>query len=322
MDTLVAESRNAIRVGSKSFSAAARLFDARTRDSAYMLYAWCRHCDDVIDGQVLGHGGAAPPRGDTGEVAHTRGERLAGLYRETRRALAGEAVSDPVFAAFQRVALAHRLPAHLPIELLEGFAMDVGGRQYATLEDTLVYCYHVAGVVGRMMAIVMGVREAEALHRATDLGIAFQLTNIARDVIDDHALGRIYLPGDWLAGAGITPANFAAPARRPALARVVARLLDTSEPYYASGRIGLSALPFRSAWAIATALGVYREIGWRVRQRGARAWDERVVVPRSRKLLHVADGVRYALLASLRGITTNRAPSRAGLWTRPLDPYR
>ncbi len=127
---LAQTSRETIQKGSKSFAAAAALFDAQTRIDAEMLYAWCRHCDDVIDGQALGHGMAAPDMA----TAH---QRLTALYAKTRSALAGEPTSDADFAAFQRVALRRHIPEAYAIQLLDGFAMDVMARRYETLEDTL-----------------------------------------------------------------------------------------------------------------------------------------------------------------------------------------
>jgi phytoene synthase len=175
-------------------------------------------------------------------------------------------------------------------------------------------------VVGVMMAYVMGVREPAALQRAADLGIAFQLTNIARDVLDDARLGRCYLPAAWLAEAGITAGGHAEPAERERLAAVVARLLDQADRYYASAAEGLQALPFRSAWAVATALGVYREIGELVRARGAHAWDERAVVGGGRKVwLALAGGVRALVAVTIDRWHRVRARDDA-LWTAGTLP--
>lgn len=311
MDTVVDNSRTMIRKGSKSFSAAARLFDRSTRESAYMLYAWCRHGDDVIDGQRLGFGADAA-------AAESADERLASLYRATRSALAGEPTDDAVFEAFQRVVERHRIPARYPLELLEGFAMDVRGHRYDTLEDTLLYCYHVAGVVGVMMAYVMGAREQETLRRACDMGIALQLTNISRDVMEDAAVGRVYLPAQWLEQAGVPGDAIADPRYRGAVFSVVERLLDEADRYYDSAYCGLPDLGFRCAWAIATARGVYRDIGSLVRRRGAAAWDARAVVSRPRKAYRALLGVGQALAAvSVRRML--ESPPREGLWTKP-DP--
>jgi phytoene synthase len=305
-EALFDHATHSIEVGSKSFATASKLFDPDTRRSAVMLYAWCRHCDDVIDGQESGFGAS---RGD-----RAGGERrLAELFEQTHRAYGGEQMSDPAFAALQAVTEAHGIPKRFPLEHLEGFAMDVREREYVTVDDTLEYCYHVAGVVGVMMAMVMGAREPATLDRACDLGLAFQLTNIARDIVEDAEVGRCYLPLQWLEEEKVTRTELAHPRHRDALARLAARLVNTAEPYYASAEIGLSALPFRSAWAVATARNVYREIGVKVKALGSRAWDERVSTSKLEKLRLLASGAGTAL--SSRGSGAVARPSQ--LWQRP-----
>ncbi|MEC9481863.1 MAG: 15-cis-phytoene synthase CrtB [Halomonas sp.] len=305
LNDLARHAMQTIQAGSKSFASASRLFDPTTRRSAVMLYAWCRHCDDVIDGQELGFG-------------QTEGERadeacLLELRETTRRAYAGEPMASPPFAAFQQVALAHRIPERYPMDHLDGYAMDVRHHRYETLEDTLTYCYRVAGVVGVMMAMIMGVRDESTLNRACDLGLAFQLTNIARDIVEDAQIGRCYLPAEWLHEMGIPADEVADLGHRDALAGLAARLVDLAEPYYQSAKGGLNALPPRSAWAIATAHGVYREIGIKVKAQGARAWDERVSTSRADKLRLLAQGSAMAL----RSRVGTPAPRPGGLWTRP-----
>lgn len=307
-DRVVEHGRRMIRTGSRSFFAAARIFDRPTRESAFLLYAWCRHCDDRIDGQELGHG-AAPTGSREGF------ERLERLERETRRALAGERVDDPVFAGLQRVVTRHQIPEHLPLELLEGFRMDVEGRTCPTLDHALGYCYHVAGVVGVMMGRVMGVVDEDTLDRAADLGLAFQMTNIARDVMDDARAGRVYLPLDWLAEAGVTPARILERRHREAVFDVTHRLLIESERYYRSSRLGIARLGFRHAWAIDSARRIYREIGRRLLERRHSAWDRRLVVGKGRKLrLLVGAAVEAASRPAGRPVA---ASPRESLWTRP-----
>lgn len=308
-EATLAAAERAIAEGSKSFAAAARLFDRRTREGAVLLYSWCRHCDDVVDDQRLGF------RTDGRPSTRDAGERLAGLIDDTRRALAGEPTSHPAFAALQTVVARHGLPARYPLQHLDGFRMDVEGRGYRVVGDTLDYAYHVAGVVGVMMAYVMGVRDEATLDRASDLGLAFQLTNIARDVVEDAQVGRVYLPAAWLAEAGIPLDEIAAARHRPALAGVARRLVVSAEPYYASAGIGVAALPLRSACAIATARGLYRRIGLEVVARGPLAWDRRVSTSKMQKLGHVVVGVAAALAS--RAGTRDRAP-RLGLYARPL----
>lgn len=277
MDPLLTYSQRAIAHGSKSFAMAARLFEPRTRERALLLYAWCRHCDDEIDGQELG-AGQRPP-----EPARQQ-RRLQTLVRQTRAALAGEPQSEPAFHCFQRVVADCGIPRRYPLELLEGFAMDVRGERYRTLADTVRYCYHVAGTVGAMMAGAMGVSDPAIVRRGIHLGIALQLTNIARDVADDARVGRLYLPAEWLEAAGVAPEPAAVLDGGERLATVVLRLLDAAEPYYESAGAGIAHLPLRSAWAVNAAARIYREIGEQVRAQGARAGSVRVAVGSLRKL--------------------------------------
>nr|WP_318383889.1 15-cis-phytoene synthase CrtB [uncultured Enterobacter sp.] len=293
--------------GSNSFATAAKLFDPATRRSVLMLYTWCRHCDDVIDDQTLGARADTPPTVDVEK-------RLALLRIATLQACEGQSMSDPAFKAFQEVALMHDIAPRLAFDHLDGFAMDVAGTAYHTLDDTLRYCYHVAGVVGLMMAQVMGVREARVLDRACDLGLAFQLTNIARDIIDDAAIGRCYLPTQWLADAGLTPENYALREHRVALATLAARLVDAAEPYYASALEGISALPPRCALAIATARSVYREIGVKVKAAGPAAWDTRQHTRKSEKIAMLAAAPGQVALCWMKTPT----PRPARLWQRPV----
>ncbi len=309
-DAVLAASKASITKGSKSFRSASRLFEPAVREDAWLLYAWCRACDDAIDGQDHGFGH------EELSLAEQK-RRLARLYDMTRRAMTGEPMPDPTFAAFQRVAIRHRLPERWALDLIDGFAMDVQHRDYRTLDDVLTYCWHVAGVVGVMMARVMGVTDPAVLRRAQDLGLAFQLTNIARDVIEDAQGGRVYLPADWLVEAGVaaTPEAVADPVNRAAVHAVTRRLLATAEPYYDSARDGLRGLPFRSSMAIAAARGVYREIGRKVRRRGPGVWKSRVSVGRAMKLWLFGRGALIAIWTQ----TLDRGaepPPRPALWTR------
>jgi len=307
---LMEHATQTIEVGSKSFAAAARLFPPATRRSVLMLYAWCRHCDDVVDGQELGFAAAAPS-------AYGAGFELDRLYDDTRRAYSGEPMRIPAFAAFQEVALGHAIAPRYAFDHLAGFAMDVGETRYRTIDDTMRYCYHVAGVVGLMMASIMGARDELVLDRACDLGLAFQLTNIARDIIDDAKIGRCYVPSEWLLEAGIPPDHVALPRHRAALASVATRLVDHAEPYYESATLGIAALPLRSAWAIATARNVYRQIGIEVKRRGPHAWDERVGTSKAAKLRLLALGGAQALASRLSPARAAMAPRRNDLWLRP-----
>ncbi|SNT24881.1 phytoene synthase [Noviherbaspirillum humi] len=307
MENLAAYSETAIRQGSKSFAKAAMLFDRDTRQSVMMLYAWCRYCDDVIDGQTLGHDARALS-------SEEKLDRLQLLREETERVCRGRTSSLPAFAALQEVVRKHGIERRHLFDLLEGFALDANEASFPTLDHTLRYCYHVAGVVGVMMAQIMGARGEQVLHRAADLGIAFQLTNIARDVRDDWEIGRCYLPEEWLQRRGIARDGIDLDRHRIELHALACDLVQLAEAYYASARIGMSQLPWRSAWAIASALLIYRDIGLQVQAAGDDVWSRRMEVSNRRKMLRLCQGSVLALNAVVRrGVAGTR---REGLWTK------
>ncbi|MEM9170730.1 MAG: phytoene/squalene synthase family protein [Pseudomonadota bacterium] len=316
-ERLAAHGRETIAKGSKSFAMASLFFGEAMQADVQMLYAWCRHCDDVIDGQDLG--GDAP---DATLSPAEQARRLADLREKTLRALNGERTGEAAFDGFSLVARKCAIPARYPTDLLDGFSFDVERRDYATMADVMAYCYGVAGVVGVMMAIVMGVRsdDAATLDRACDLGLAFQLTNIARDVMDDARAGRVYLPADKLAERGVAadPAAVLASEARAGVAGVVGELLCEADRYYESAGYGFRRLSLRSAAAVGAARNVYRDIGRAVRAQGARAWDRRVIVSSRRKAVLAACGALVAAPQSLLP-EFGAPPSRQGLWRRPAD---
>jgi phytoene synthase len=176
------------------------------------------------------------------------------------------------------------IPRTLLDALIEGFAWDAEGRRYEDISGIYAYSARVAATVGAMMTLLMGVRDPDLLARACDLGVAMQLSNIARDVGEDAANGRLYLPRQWLREEGLDPDTWLAnPTWNPALGRVVARLLGAAEALYARADQGISALPLRCRAGIGAARHLYAEIGHEVERRG---WDsvcQRAVVSPRRK---------------------------------------
>jgi len=298
----VAAAHSSIARGSKSFAAASRLFDPRTRERAWLLYAWCRRCDDIADGQEDGHG---TRRLDDAEA------RVAAMRAMTDAALAGEVVGEPAFDALRIVAAETAMPSAWAHHLIDGFMLDAEEWRPRSEDDLYRYCYHVAGVVGCMMAVVMGVSpdDAETLDRACDLGMAFQLANIARDIGEDDAAGRCYLPIEWLVEIDVPPGEHMKPHFRPRLAVLARRLSDRAATFEESARRGTAALSFRSAWAVLAAANIYGAIGREVATRGPAAWDRRVSTSKARKLRFIASA--WA-----------QARRRASLGTAPPSPWQ
>jgi phytoene synthase len=288
-EEIVVGAREAIQAGSKSFRAASRLFDPTMRERAWMLYCWCRHCDDVCDGQTYGFGG-----GVRGNISVLRGK--------TRKAIAGQPPDEIPFQALAQLLSECPVPEAFLEDHLRGFALDEMGWQPENGQDLALYCYYAAGAVGCMMAVLMGVppSDEETLEAAADLGIAFQLSNIARDLREDAENGRCYLPKDWLAEFGIDPAAIFAPANEAGLNRIVERLIDTVAIHEKSARRGVPKLPFRSRLAVLSALRIYGAIGRRVRRLGSAAWQQRVSVGKLRKLAFVVPSFAEAVMSPQR----------------------
>jgi phytoene synthase len=283
--------RALIRTGSRSFHAATLLLPPRLRPATRALYAFCRLADDVVDEAKV----AAP---------------LARLHERLDRVYAGRPFPIAADRALADVIRQHALPRAIPEALLEGFAWDAEGRRYADIGELRSYAARVAGSVGVMMAVLMGVRDPVLLARACDLGVAMQLSNIARDVGEDAAAGRLYLPLDWLADAGVDPdAWLADPAHTPAIAAVVRQLLGEADRLYARANAGIAGLPLACRPAIGAARLLYGGIGQEV-ERSANPLRSRAVVPRHRKAW---------LLARLPGLVLLPRPRDL---SPPLDEVR
>ena len=266
----LAACRVALRNGSKTFLAASWLLPRGVHEPASALYAFCRLADDAVDAQ----GGC--PKGSFEAVERLR-ERL-------RMAYAGTPQNDPADRALAVVVARHHIPAALFEALLEGFEWDLQGRRYDALDELYDYGARVAGTVGAMMALLMGVRSAEGLARACDLGVAMQLSNIARDVGEDARMGRLYLPRDWMREAGLDPdAWLAKPVFSPALGSVVQRVLDAADALYQRVDAGVARLPLACRPGINAARFMYAAIGHEVARRGLDSVSARARVPGARK---------------------------------------
>jgi phytoene synthase len=274
-DAALALARRTLSLHSKSFALAGKLLPAACRDDAAVVYAWCRRCDDAVD---------LAPRS-------TRPSALARMRRELGSIYAGQPQTELSLAAFQEVVQRRAIPARYPGELLEGMRMDVEATRYRTVDDLLVYCFRVAGTVGLMMCHVMGVDDREAMRRAADLGIAMQLTNICRDVAEDWADGRLYLPRELLGIDAVTRLDAAS------TATAVEALLARAEELYRSGDAGLPALGFRCAVAVRAARLIYSDIGRVIARRGYDVTAGRAFVSLARKIRLALRGFAAELVA-------------------------
>ena len=253
--------RELMRGGSKSFFAASKLLPVRLRPPATALYAYCRLADDAID---LGS--------DPSLAMQSLQQRLDAIYE-------GRPGGFDADRALAHVVHHYGIPRGLLDALLDGFLWDSQERRYETLADVEAYGARVAGAVGAMMSIIMGASTDTAIARASELGVAMQLTNIARDIGEDARNGRLYIPRAWFREIGMdADAWLAQPMFDARIAGFTQRLLLRADVLYRRGEFGLSELPWDCRPAIQAARLVYAEIGKQLEREGLNSVERRTVV--------------------------------------------
>ena len=285
---------------SKSFYLSSLLLPARVREASWALYAFCRRADDAVD---EGEGGSAAMLRVEGLRA-----RLDTVYGQGGRGGASGSLENAIDRAYGFIAERYDIPRALPESLLQGMEMDARGDTYETWDQLLAYCFRVASTVGLMMTRVMGYRGDVALLRAADLGVAMQLTNIARDVGEDARRGRVYLPAAMLDEVGADPRRFSVGPADPAAREAVRRLLARADAHYRAADLGVPLLPRGCRLAIASSREIYSAIGQAVAANGYDSISSRAFVPLSRKLLLVLRASKSLFSAS----TTIKALASTG----------
>ncbi len=284
----------------KTFRLASRLFPADAAGVIAGVYAFCRFTDDLVDDPV---DGAGPER--------VR-ERLTAWRMLTEQAWEGHATGIPVLDEVIGGAAARGVSAHYPMALLDGVEMDLDRTSYERWHDLERYTFCVAGAVGGWLTEGFGFRDPTLLHCAHSLGHAMQITNIARDVGEDLARGRVYLPLELLAAHDLDPVDLGMlpglEGRMPgAWVRVVEALLSRADAHYARAWPGIRALPGWYRRPVAAAATAYRGIHDEIRGNGYDNLTRRAHTSRPRKLWLAFVGVAGALRAS--GLPTR--PERA-----------
>ncbi len=262
-----------IRRHSKSFYFSSLLLPRPWRHQSWALYAFCRKADDSVDGDNGGDGRISSAPAEAAVLL----QRLESLQKRLEQLYDGQladGTTDAIDRAFYAVVQNTGLPRAIPEHLLLGMKMDACDVRYTSWDELLTYCFHVAATVGLMMTFVMGhrmpvERRAEVYLRACDLGVAMQLTNIARDIGEDGLRGRVYLPDELLHRFGLhRDAVLEICAKLPTaplpLRRAVAEVLERAALHYRAARQGIAMLP-KAAWlGIGAAESIYRGIGERL----------------------------------------------------------
>ena len=248
----------------KSFWFASLFLPRQTALDAARLYAFCRTMDDLADVSVTEENRAI----------------LAGVRKDLQRGVS----ANPAVTDFLGLAQTYDLPCSVANYLIATFIRDATTELHIADEAELVrYCYGVAGTVGLLMAPILGANQHRAGEAAIHLGVAMQMTNIARDVLEDARNGRRYLPGCWVEHRTAQDI-IASTASRQQVSAAIARLLALADQYYASAAQGFPLIPSPARRGIQIAAAVYREIGTVLRRKHYAWWDGRVSVSLGRKV--------------------------------------
>lgn len=290
MSTAPGSALQVLSLHGRSFYFASHLLGRVYRNRAARLYAFCRHVDDLVDEQT--------------DVQQARCQ-IEAVQRALHLGVAQHSAVQHLLSLRQEV----DLPMTPLFVLLSGVQSDLGVTRLQNEAELIQYAYKVAGTVGLLMCAVLDVHDPKARPFAVDLGIAMQLTNIARDVGEDAAKGRVYLPAQWTGGLG--PAAILAPnlAQQARLRTSVERTLALAQTYYDSGISGLAYLPWGAQNSILVAALLYREMGLVLADQGHRSWESRAVVSMSRKLRCSAGALPRHWLSAAWGLAppTHRA---------------
>ncbi|MEE2937633.1 MAG: phytoene/squalene synthase family protein [Planctomycetota bacterium] len=267
-----------IRQNSRSFSLASKLLPEDVKSDVEKLYAWCRWCDDAVD--------------LCDNLKEAR-ESLTMLRGDVERIYRKQPVMHRASAWLAELVEKYDIDQQYPAALIDGMEMDLDLTQIETEHELMCYCYRAAGVVGLMMCEIFRVNDPRALQHAKSLGIAMQLTNIARDVREDSLRGRCYLPKNWLP-RGVTASS------QNEVQIAVKRILDLAEEQYKIGNEGMTYLPATIRPAIRIAAAVYREIGTQIRRCNYRVLQGRIVIPYFRFASSAFSAWSYGILQDIK----------------------
>ena len=267
IETLYRQAAVATAEGSKSFYFATRFFPNDLARAAHAVYWFCRYTDDLVD--------------ECETLEQGRRDLEAWALALTARA------DHPVLTVFLYTAERYQIPLEYAFELIEGMRMDLNQTRYATFQELKIFCYRVASVVGLMMSHVIGFADPgsadQALPRAVELGYAMQLTNILRDIGEDLARNRVYLPQDEMESFGYSEAQLRAHVRNDAFRALMRHQVDRARSYYRQGNEGIGLLNVQGRFAVQVASDVYREILARVEASDYDVFEHRAVVPAAQK---------------------------------------
>jgi 15-cis-phytoene synthase len=283
-----ARAEEVTRRHARTFAFSSVVLFGQRRRAAFALYAFCRHLDDLVDGDNRGDGRVAAPAAPADEIRArlaTARAAVAAAYGEARTGLAALPWHESEFAAFQDTVQRFKIPQAPFQDLIDGMEMDLSGSRYPTFEALRLYCHRVAGVVGLMMTPVLGYRDERCLPHADELGIALQLTNILRDVREDLHRDRVYLPQDELRYFGLTEADLKAGCVDERWRGLMRFQVARARAYAARGQLGVPDLQGFGSQRVTRLIGtIYTDILTTIEANGYDVFATRAHVSTGRKV--------------------------------------
>ena len=269
--------RSITKKHAKTFYMATRFLPNHKQRSIFAIYGLCRYLDDLVD--------EAEDLIEHHEISHLEiYERLDIFKNNLVNSYKGINQNDPILIAFSDTLKRYEISLELPLLLLEGVKMDLQKSRYNTFDELYDYSYKVASVVGLMTSEVFGYTNKKALDYAVDLGIAMQLTNILRDVGEDLARDRIYLPADELEEFGIRRDSLLSKEKTPEFCEFMSFQIERARRYYIEADKGVLMLDQDSRLPVLLARANYSRILDKIEENNYNVFEERAYLNSAEKL--------------------------------------
>ncbi len=273
---------NVTKTHAKSFYFAAKFLPKHKRKAVYPIYAFCRHVDDAID--EIGDSDKATAI----QVVEDWKLRLNAVYKQDNK---GQTTNDKrqnrVLLAWQDVLKTYKIPQNLPFELMQGVLMDTHIKRYETFDELYVYCYRVASTVGLMASEIFGYTDEKTLDYAEALGIAMQLTNILRDVKEDAAMNRIYLPQEDLRKFNVSEQQFFDGEFDKNFVELMKFQINRAKNYYATAEKGIALLEKDTRFTVLLAARIYGQILQKIEQQNYDVFLKRAHTTMTQKIFSI-----------------------------------
>jgi len=273
---------NVTKIHAKSFYFAAKFLPKPKRRAVYPIYAFCRHVDDAID--EIGDGGES----EAVRAVEKWKRKLDQVYAGGKQSAEGAENNEDqnsVFTAWSDLLKTYKIPQNLPLELMQGVLMDTHIKRYKTFDELYIYCYRVASTVGLMSSEILGYSDKSALHYAEAMGIAMQLTNILRDVKEDAAMGRIYLPQEDLKRFNVSEKQIFAGEMNENFVEMMKFQITRARDFYRKGEKGIALLEKDSRFTVLLAARIYSRILDEIERQNYDVFSRRASTTFSQKIL-------------------------------------